>query len=36
MISDEQLGFYMNWLGILLMSLIVGYHYIIADPKLAQ
>ena len=25
-----------NWLGILLMCVIVGYHYVIADPKLSQ
>lgn len=33
MIDDRQLGQFTSWLGILIMVLLVAYHYVTADPK---
>lgn len=36
MIDDRDLGFFTNTLGVLIMVLVVLYHYVAADARLAQ
>lgn len=36
MIDDNDLGFFTNWMGVLIMVLVVAYHLFIADPKFEQ
>lgn len=31
--SDEDLGFFTNWLGIAIMCLLVFYHYVTAESN---
>ncbi|KAK1421280.1 hypothetical protein QVD17_23482 [Tagetes erecta] len=33
MITDNDLGFIANFLGIFIFALVIAYHYVLADPK---
>ncbi|CAH1438551.1 unnamed protein product [Lactuca virosa] len=33
MITDSDLGFIANFLGIFIFALVIAYHYVLADPK---
>nr|XP_043617553.1 dolichyl-diphosphooligosaccharide--protein glycosyltransferase subunit 4A-like [Erigeron canadensis] len=33
MITDGDLGFIANFLGIFIFALVIAYHYVLADPK---
>ncbi|CAN6467497.1 unnamed protein product [Victoria cruziana] len=33
MMDDNDLGFFANFLGILIFILVIAYHYVMADPK---
>ncbi|KVI06933.1 Oligosaccaryltransferase [Cynara cardunculus var. scolymus] len=33
MMSDGDLGFMANFLGIFIFALVIAYHYVLADPK---
>ncbi|KAJ9539938.1 hypothetical protein OSB04_026444 [Centaurea solstitialis] len=33
MITDDDLGFIANFLGIFIFALVIAYHYVLADPK---
>ncbi|XP_058100028.1 dolichyl-diphosphooligosaccharide--protein glycosyltransferase subunit 4A-like [Magnolia sinica] len=33
MIDDQGLGFFTNFLGICIFILVIGYQYVMADPK---
>eukprot|EP01018_Ginkgo_biloba_P032356 Gb_17111 [translate_table: standard] len=33
MITDQDLGFFANFLGIFIFVLVVAYHYVMGDPK---
>nr|GEY41796.1 dolichyl-diphosphooligosaccharide--protein glycosyltransferase subunit 4A [Tanacetum cinerariifolium] len=33
MITDNDLGFIANFMGIFLFALVIAYHYVVADPK---
>ena len=34
--SANKLCWLQNWLGVLIMVLVVAYHFFVADPKLEQ
>ncbi|KAF5833951.1 hypothetical protein DUNSADRAFT_9563 [Dunaliella salina] len=36
MIDDNDLGLFTSYLGLLIMVLVVVYHFVTADPRLAQ
>lgn len=36
MIDDRDLGKFTSWLGFAIMLLLVAYHYVTADPRLAD
>ncbi|XP_031492401.1 dolichyl-diphosphooligosaccharide--protein glycosyltransferase subunit 4C-like [Nymphaea colorata] len=33
MMDDNDLGFFANFLGIMIVVLVIAYHYVMADPK---
>ncbi|KAI3705142.1 hypothetical protein L1987_75375 [Smallanthus sonchifolius] len=33
MITDNDLGFIANFLGLFIFALVIAYHYVLADPK---
>ncbi|KAJ0933143.1 putative oligosaccaryltransferase, oligosaccharyltransferase subunit ost4p superfamily [Helianthus annuus] len=33
MFNDQDLGFFANSLGIIILFLVIGYHFVMADTK---
>ncbi|XAR72033.1 hypothetical protein NMG60_11018523 [Bertholletia excelsa] len=33
MIDDQDLGFIVSYLGMLIFALVIAYHYVVVDPK---
>ncbi|KAK9822257.1 hypothetical protein WJX81_008286 [Elliptochloris bilobata] len=34
--TEDTLGLFVNWMGLVIVALVLGYHFVVADPKFAQ